>query len=86
MRSMLGAGRWCVLKSMEGFGDVAWHGDVDVLFGIVPIDGQTTIFTSCPLDGDMVGLLKGLDEMQGIIVAKVLDAEIIDCKGERGRE
>ncbi len=54
--------------------------------GIVPIDGQTTIFTSCPIDGDMVGLLKGLDEMQGIIVAKVLDAEIIDCKGERGRE
>ena len=54
MRGVLGArGRW-VLKIVEGLLDVCGHGDVTYALVIVPVDGETAIEGSSPVDGDSI--------------------------------
>ena len=39
-----------VVEFIEVLLHVAWHGDVDVLFGIVPGEGEATVLCSFPID------------------------------------
>ena len=61
MRGVLGArGRW-MLKLLEGLLDVCGHGDVTNTLVVVPINGETAIEGSSPIDGDIIELLEHLD-------------------------
>ena len=82
MRGVLGArGRW-VLKLVEGFLYICGHGDVTNTLVVVPINGETAIEGSSPIDGDIIELLERLDEMVRRVFADVLDTRIVDHKGE----
>ena len=82
MRGVLGVrGRW-VLKLVEGFLDVCGHGYVTNTLVVVPINGETAIEVSSPIDGDIIELLERLDEMVRRVFADVLDTKIFDHKGE----
>ena len=73
MRSILGARGRCMLKLLEGFLDVCGHGDVTNPLVVVPINGETTIEGSSPINGDIIELLERLDEMVRRVFADVLD-------------
>ena len=45
---------------------VAWHGDVDISFVIVPVEGKTAVQFSGPVDGQVVVNFDGFDEMRGV--------------------
>ena len=71
-----------MLKLVEGFLDVWGHGDVKNPLVIVPINDETAIEGSSPVDGDSIVLLEQLDEMVRRVFADVLDTKIVDHKGE----
>ena len=45
-----------VLEVLQGFGDVVRHGDVDKVFLVVPICGQSAVLAARWVDGDGVVL------------------------------
>ena len=54
MRVVLGErGRW-MLKLLEGLLDVCGHGDITNPLVVVPINGDTAIEGSSPVDGDSI--------------------------------
>ena len=64
---ILGAFGGGVLEAFQGFVDGVGHGDVDVLFCVVPIDGNPAVISTRPVDGDEVMLLECIDEVGGAI-------------------
>ena len=46
--------------------NVAWHGDVDVDVGVVPVQGESAVERSGPVGGDLVVLFEGGLEVQGV--------------------
>ena len=56
-----------VLEAFQGFSDRVGHGDVDVFFGVVPINGQYAVLAAGWVDGDGVILLECMDEVGGAI-------------------
>ena len=73
-----------MVEFFECSGYVAWHGDVDVSFVVVPVKGETAVQFSGPVDSQVVVGFDGVDEMCGISWGKVLHAEIVNAEGERG--
>ena len=65
-----------------GFLDVCGHGDVTNHLVVVPINGETSIEGSSPVDGDSIELLERLGEMVRSVFDGLLDTEIDDHKGE----
>ena len=45
------------------FLDVARHGDVDVVFVVVPVEGEATVLCAFPVDGTLVSGLDRSDEV-----------------------
>ena len=54
MRGILGARGRRVLKLVEGIFDVCGHGDVTYALVVVPVDGETAIEGTIPVDGNSV--------------------------------
>ena len=54
MRGVLGARRRGVLKLVEGLSDVCVHGDVTYALVVVPVNGETAIEGTIPVDGDSI--------------------------------
>ena len=54
MRGVLGAIGHGVLKLVEGLFDVCGHGDVTYAIVVVPVDGETAIEGTSPVDGNSV--------------------------------
>ena len=54
MRGVLGARGRGVLKLVEGLFDVCGHGDVTYALVVVPVDGETAIEGTSPVDGNSV--------------------------------
>ena len=71
-----------MLKLVEGFLNVCGHGDVTNPLVVVPINGETAIEGSSPVDGDSIELLERLDEMVRRVFSDVLDTKIVNHKGE----
>ena len=55
-----------VLQAFECRGNVAWHRDVDKVFGVIPFDGEAAIVFAVPIDGDFVVCSEGLEKVIGI--------------------
>ena len=77
----VGTIRWCkqfvgrilgefgdgVLEGIQGFADRVGIGDVDVVFWVVPIDGQFIVFAARWVDGDGVMLLECINDVGGVV-------------------
>ena len=55
----LGAFWGVVFKLGEGMFNVAWHGDVDVAVGIVPVEGEPAVEGTRPVDGGFIVVIEG---------------------------
>ena len=71
-----------MLKLVEVFLDVCGHEDVTNTFFVVPVNGETAIEGSSPVDVDGIELLERLDDMSRHVFDDVLDTNIINHKGE----
>ena len=58
---------------------VSWHGDVDIALVVVPVEGESAVQYSGPVNSQVVVDSDGVDEMRGVGCVKVFHAE-----GERG--
>ena len=67
---ILGEFRDTVLEALQVFGDVVGHGDVNIVFWVVPIDGQSGVLANRWVNGDRIMLLECIDEVVGIVGGK----------------
>ena len=63
---------------------VAWHGDVDISLIIVPVEGESTVQFSSPVDSQVVMSFDGFDKMRGVGFLEIFHAEVVDAESERG--
>ena len=82
MRLALRSSRSWVVETGECFLYVVWHGDVDLLVFVVPINRQADVAAAFPLMADGAVLFDGLHEMLGASGAHVLDAEVVHNQAE----
>ena len=73
-----------VLEALRGFANRVRHGDVDVVFWVVPIDSQSAVLSARCVDGDGVIFLEGIDEVSGVGGDEEFDAKVVYSKGEGG--
>ena len=62
--------------------DIFGHGYVTGVCGVVPVDGKSAEEGTSPVDGDGVEFLEGLDEVVGVLLSGLLDAEVVYDEGE----
>ena len=70
MGRILGAFGDGVLEVFQGFADGVGHGDVDIVFWVVPIDVESTVLAARWVNGDIVMLLECIDEVGGVVCGK----------------
>ena len=75
---MLRFRRWLVLKLFESSSDVPWHGEVHLLFDVVPIKGDANVACARPVCCDFVMVFERLFEMERVFFAYVFDAKVVD--------
>ena len=67
VRRMLWSSWWRVIESFEGSWDVAGHGDVNISFVIVPVEGEAAVQGTSPVHhGEFVLGFKCINEMFGV--------------------
>ena len=71
-----------MLERVQCYVDVAWHRDVDSPVGVIPRKGEATEKRSGPVDRDGVQAAECYDDMVRRVIARVLDAKIVDNKRE----
>ena len=82
MRGFLGARGRCRMRLVAGFLDICEYGYVTSPLFVVPINGETAIEGSCPVDGYSIELLERLYEMVRRFFDDALETVIVDPKGE----
>ena len=84
MGRILGSFGYGVLEALQGFADRVEHGDVDIVFWVVPIDGQSAVLAAAWVDGDGVILSERINEVGGVVSGKEFDVKVVYSKGEGG--
>ena len=75
-----------VLEALQGFSDGVGNGYVNVIIRVVPFDGKPAVLADRGVDGDVVIRPERVEEVGGIVGGKEIDSEVIDSKGEGGRQ
>jgi hypothetical protein len=72
MGSILGA-VWCaVLETFQGGHNISGHGDINILFCIVPLDGKSTVICPGLVNQNLVMLAKRIQKVVGITGASMI--------------
>lgn len=71
-------------QSGKSFGNIIWHGEVNGAGRVVPVESDAAEELAFVVDGDVVVLAKGVDEMRSVSVANNFDAKVIYHKVEYG--
>jgi hypothetical protein len=79
---MLGTSRGGMTQSKKGFGNVAWHGDVNVAGSIIPGNGEPKVAGPGPVLGDCIPGGKSIKEVISIRLGEEFDTKIVDGKGK----
>ena len=89
---LFGSGRiWVVLglfgcemlEFVKGIFDIARHGEVAGMIGIVPFEVDTTETFAFPVNVNfLIMVVEALDQMVGMLFANVFDAEVIHDEAE----
>ena len=69
-------------ESLEGAGNVAFHGNVDIAFVVVPVDVEAAVVLALPVFCDCVARLESVSKVKRIFGCNVFDTEVVDCKTE----
>jgi hypothetical protein len=80
---MLGTVGSGVLELVKGTCDVAGYGEVDSAFVIVLLERDTTVERAGPITCELVFGTDGVEKMISVLLADVLDTEIVDDESER---
>ena len=59
-----------MLEALQGFADRVGHGDIDVIAGVFPFDGQATVLAARWVDGDGVIIPERVKEVGGVVSGK----------------
>ena len=78
----MGLGRWRVREALQGFLNVAWHGDGAVAVVIVPVQGHATVLGCLHVNRDGVPASEGGGEELHVREVGVEDKEVIYNQGE----
>ena len=73
-----------MLEALQDFSDRVGHGDVDVVFWVVPINGESAVLAARWVDGDGVILPECIEEVGGVVSSEIFDYKGIYSKGEGG--
>ena len=65
-----------VFETLEEFWDVFWHGNVKMMFFVVPIQCDATVESAGPVFGIGVVFVDGVDEMVSVFFPDILHAKI----------
>jgi hypothetical protein len=79
---VLGSRRLGVLELLEGFYNISRHGEVDLVIAVVPVQRNIDVTFSSPIRSYLVVLFEGVLEVESMLGANVLDAEVVNDKGE----
>ena len=71
-----------MLEALQGFADRVGHGDVDVISGIVPFDGQATVLAAGWVYSDGVIFLERFEEVGGVVYGEELDTKVVYSEDE----
>ena len=83
---VLGAWGHGVLEALQGFADRVGNGDVNIISGVVPFDGQAALLSARWADGDGIILPERVEEVGGVVGGEELDTEVVYSKGGGGGE
>ena len=72
------------MEALQVFADRVGHGDVDVVFWVVPIDGQSAVLAPRWVDGNGVMLSDLIKEVGCIVGGKEIDAKVVYSESEGG--
>ena len=75
-----------VLEALQVFADGVGNGDVDVISQVIPFDGKLTVLASRWFNSDVVIILEGFEEVGDVVGGKQIDSDVIENKGEGGRQ
>ena len=56
-----------VSEALKGFNDGVGHGDVNIIFWVVPINGQSAVLASIWVNGDGAMLSESIEEVGGVV-------------------
>ncbi len=79
---MLGFGGCGMLKPVERAVDVPGHRDITSAGNVIPFQCQAATSVACPIGTDLVGSFEGGNEMLGVGVRGVTDAEVVNNQAE----
>ena len=84
VRGMLWFARWRrVAEGGESSWDVARHGDVHMAIGVVPIECEPKIRSTCPVFGESISSCgKSVKEVLGVGFRKIFDAKVVNGEGK----
>lgn len=82
MWSVLGSGHRWVLEMCECFLDVTWHGPINGVCLIIPVESHAKVEGASPIFGDSVHGAESVKEMLGMFPANIFNTKVIDNKGE----
>ena len=80
--SILALQRRGMVDSEECLLDVAWHGEVDMSFVVVPVERDSYVPCAHLVFRDSVVLLKNVHYMSSVGCAFVLDAKVVHDESE----
>ena len=67
-----------MVELLESFGHISWHGEVNLPFGVVPIECNAYVTHACPIGGDSAVFFEDGEEVIYMFVTGVLDSKITD--------
>ena len=67
-----------MVELLEDFCHISRHGEVNLLFGVVPIECNVYVTRACPIGGDSVVFFEDSEQVIHMFMTGVLDSEIID--------
>ena len=80
----MGDGEWIMLKRRtflmlelpEGFGNISWHGEVNLSLGVVPVKGDSDVTRASPVCCDLAVFSEDIEEMLQVFFSFVFDTKI----------
>ena len=74
-----------VLEALQGFYGGVGNGEVDVVFRVVPIDGNFAVLAAIWVNSDGVIILESIEEVGGVVGREEFNSKVIYIKVEGGR-
>jgi hypothetical protein len=80
MWGVLGTSRGGMTQSKKGFGNVVWHGNVNMASSIIPGNGEPEVAGSGPISGEYILSSKSIEEVISIRLREEFDAKVVNSK------